>query len=162
MRENKQYLAILLLGLFCGLSLLPLQASATLSRNDGMQFLNAYQEALKNRSHEALNALIAGDARIRIDLEDNNGPRQRFTIARDRFIQQIIALWRFAHDQRQVFSNPQYSVSANGTLTLTVTQTEQRRLFGSDSGQKDILTMVLERRNGNIQIVDLHSISQLW
>jgi len=161
MRASKNLLAILVLGLLSSM-LLPLQANASVSRNDGVRFISEYQSALRNKSLDGLSALIADNARIRIDLDDNNGQQQRFTLSRERFIQQIVALWRFASDQRQDFSNPQYVTSANGTLTLTVTQTEQRRLFGSNTGQKDTLTMVLERRNGRVQIVDLHSVSQLW
>lgn len=158
MRGNKGWLMIVMLGV----SLLPWPASAAMARQEAVRFLAEYQTALETRSHDALKALFADDVRIRIDLEEAGGPSQRFTLTRARFLQQIFALWRFASEQTYTFSRPQYADSEGGTLTITVTQTEQRQLFGVEGGQRDVMTIVLDHRNGVLQIVDLHSSSLLW
>lgn len=158
MNANKVWLALMLLGL----SLSSTLAGAAVSRQEGARWLAAYQAALEARAPAALDALIAEDVRIRVELEDASGARQPFTLRRARFIQQILALWRFASEQHYQFSRPEYGMSGNGELTVTVTQTEQRALFGVEGGQRDVLTLVLAHRHGVVQVVDLHSVSQLW
>lgn len=150
------------IGLLLSFGLAVSQVHASVSKRDAVEFIRQYQQALQSRDADTLNYLMAGDARIRIELEPPEGERQKFTLTAQRFLQQIRAAWHFSGNQKLEFSAPEYSRGADNSMTVTMRQVDRRVLFGQPTGQQDRLTIKLDQQGGQVRIVELHSISRLW
>ena len=158
MRVNKHIATAVLIALAMTISL----ARADVSKGEAVEFVRQYQQALISRDAETLNYLIAADARIRVELDQEAGERQQFTLTAQRFLQQIRALWHFSGDQKLMFSGPEYSRNTDGAMTVTLKQEDRRTLFGQPTAQQDQLTIELDQQGGQVRIVELHSVSRLW
>lgn len=132
------------------------------SRIEGMRVMEHYQSALQSAEISRISSLIAPDARIRVQLQQKDATSQVFTLSTQRFVQQIGALARFSSEQYWKFSAPEYINDGNGRLKVLLTQTQHRKLFGSESAQRDSITLLLDRRNDQILIIDIHAVSEIW
>ena len=158
MAANKHIVPVILIILGLANS----HAHADVSKGEAVEFVRRYQQALISRDADTLNYLIAEDARIHVELDQEAGNRQQFTMAAQRFLQQIRALWHFSGDQKLTFSAPEYSRNTDGAMTITLKQEDRRTLFGQPTGQQDQLTMELGQQGGQVRILELHSVSRLW
>jgi len=150
------------IGVLLALALAAGHAHGGVSKGDAVEFVRQYQYALQSRDAGALNYLVAEDAHIRIELDQHEGERQQFTLTAQRFVQQIRALWHFSGNQQLAFSAPEYHRDANGAMIVRLQQEDRRLLFGQQTGQRDRLTITLDRQGDQVRIVELHSISRLW
>ncbi|MCH8544884.1 MAG: hypothetical protein LAT61_15080 [Alcanivorax sp.] len=141
----------------------PADTDNALTRRDGELFFQRYQDMLSARSADQLSAMIAEDAPLRIALQQpGDEPAQTFTLTRARFVQLRRTLWHFATDIRQRLESPRYTPQADGSLKLTFTETERHTLFNRDSGQRNVTTLTLARRDGEVVVVDLFNDTTLW
>lgn len=131
------------------------------SANEKLLF-EQFQQAMRQHNMKVLNSLIAPTANIKMVWADSE-PKQKFTLSKAQYLQQVRALWRFGTEDSYQFEQVKWQQSDDANKAqFTFRQTEKRVLFTNASGQRSDVSLQLIKVGQSWQIVAMNAEISLW
>lgn len=148
--------------LITGLLCVPLVSTAVAADNAVTALLGRYQQALRAHDMGTLNTLIDDAVRIEVIWTDA-APPQRFTLSKAEYLQQSRAAWRFGSRESYAFTPAVWQTDpGGGSGQAAFRMTEQRVLFGNDSGQRSDLLLRLSPQGSGWRITGIRATVSMW
>lgn len=120
------------------------------------------QQAMRKHDLKTLDTLIAPTTRVEVVWADVQ-PKQKFTLSKAQYLQQVRALWRFGTEHQYQFDNIKWqSITDENNVQLVFRQTEKRQLFNKASGQRSDIQLALRKTGQTWQITAMNAEISLW
>lgn len=135
---------------------------SSLSQANEKILFEQLQQALRKHDLKTLDSLIAPTTRVEVVWADVQ-PKQKFTLSKAQYLQQIRALWRFGTEDNYQFEHIKWQTSADTqNVQVFFRQIEKRQLFNQASGQRSDISLSLLKTGQTWQIIAINAEINMW
>ena len=130
-------------------------ADSLLNKSTANRFVQDFYAAVKKHDHQKLDAMIADNAKIKLNLVKME---QTFSLNKADYLQQIKASWHFATQEKFDLKDVNYTMTQEGLSgTVSLKLLESKEILGEKLTQEQTMEMGLVVADDMIKLSELKS-----